>query len=106
MQLNISGHQLRVTDSLRSYVPTKLERLERHFDRINNMKVIVCVEKKRQKTESTIRISSGEPHAAPKNKDLYATINRLTNKVDRQLVKKKEPKHRTDVYKMKLIIDR
>jgi ribosomal subunit interface protein len=80
--------------------------LEKHFDRINNMKVIVCVEKKRQKTESTIRISSGEPHAAPKNKDLYATINRLTNKVDRQLVKKKEPKHRTDVYKMKLMLDR
>ena len=66
----------------------------------------MCVEKKRQKTESTIRISSGEPHAAPKNKDLYATINRLTNKVDRQLVKKKEPKHRTDVYKMELMLDR
>ena len=70
------------------------------------MKVIVCAEKKRQKTESTIRTSSGELHAAPKNKDLYATINRLTNKVDRQTVKKKEPKHRTDVYKMELMLDR
>ena len=79
---------------------------ERHFDRINNMKAIVCGEKKRQKTESTIRISSGELNAVPKNKNLDATINRLTNKVDRQLVKKKEPKHRTDVYKMELMLDR
>ena len=49
MQLNVSGHHVEVTDSLRNYVSSKLERLERHFDRITNMNVILSVEKQRQR---------------------------------------------------------
>ena len=59
MQINVSGHHVEVTDSLRSYVNTKLDRLERHFDKIIHMNVILSVEKQRQKAESTIRISGG-----------------------------------------------
>ena len=101
MQLNVSGHHVEVTDSLRNYIATKLERLERHFDRITNMSVILSVEKQRQKAESTIHISGGEIYADAEHDDLYAAINRLADKLDRQLIKKKEKpkghKHRTDV---------
>jgi putative sigma-54 modulation protein len=101
MQLNVSGHHVEVTDSLRNYIATKLERLERHFDRITNMSVILSVEKQRQKAESTIHISGGEIYADAEHDDLYAAIDRLADKLDRQLIKKKEKtkrhKHRTDV---------
>ena len=90
MQINVSGHHVDVTDSLRNYVETKLDRLERHYDRITNMQVILSVEKLRQKAESTIRISGGEVYADAESDDLYAAIDMLADKLDRQLIKQKE----------------
>ena len=99
MQVTVSGHHIEVTDSLRNYVSSKLERLERHFDRITNMNVILSVEKQRQKAESTIHVSGGEIYADAEDDDLYAAIDMLADKLDRQLIKKKEKitdrKHRT-----------
>ena len=109
MQLNVSGHHVEVTESLRNYVSTKLERIERHFDRITNMKVILSVEKQRQKAESTIRISGGEIYAAAEHNDLYAAIDQLADKLDRQLIKKKEKtkghKHRAKVINIEQTLD-
>ena len=93
MQLNVSGHHLEVTDSLRNYVSIKLERLERHFDRITKMNVILSVEKQRQKAESTIQVSGGEIYADAEHDDLYAAIDMLADKLDRQIIKKKEKTH-------------
>tara|TARA_R110002072_G_scaffold2252_3_gene18628 strand:+ start:10218 stop:10526 length:309 start_codon:yes stop_codon:yes gene_type:complete len=90
MQINVSGHHVDVTDSLRSYVETKLDKLERHFDQITNMQVILSVEKQRQKAESTIRISGGELYADAESADLYKAIDMLADKLDRQLIKQKE----------------
>ena len=90
MQINVSGHHVDVTDSLRNYVETKLDRLERHYDQITNMQVILTVEKLRQKAESTIRISGGEIHAHAESEDLYTAIDMLADKLDRQLIKQKE----------------
>ena len=93
MQLNVSGHHLEVTDSLRNYVSIKLERLERHFGRITKMNVILSVEKQRQKAESTIQVSGGEIYADAEHDDLYAAIDMLADKLDRQIIKKKEKTH-------------
>ena len=90
MQLNVSGHHIEVTDSLKNYVETKFERLERHFDRITNVSVILSVEKQRQKAESNIHVSGGEIFADAEHDDLYAAIDMLADKLDRQLIKKKE----------------
>jgi putative sigma-54 modulation protein len=90
MQVNVSGHHLEITDALKSHVDTKLERLERHFDRITNVNVILKVEKQRQKAEATIRISGGEVFADAQAEDLYAAIDLLADKLDRQLIKRKE----------------
>ena len=101
MQLNVSGHHVEVTYSLKSYVLKKVKRLERHFDSITNMEVTLSVEKERQKAESTIHISGGEIYAASEHKNLYAAIDKLADKLDRQLIKKKEKikdyKHRAEV---------
>lgn len=90
MQINVSGHHIEVTDALRNYVLSKLDRLERHFDRITQIDVILSVEKQRQKAESTVRIAGGEAYADAESDDLYAAIDMLTDKLDRQLIKQKE----------------
>jgi len=92
MQVSVSGHHIEVTDALKSYVESKLERLERHNDRITSVSVILSVEKQRQKAESTIHISGGDVFADAEHDDLYAAIDLLADKLDRQLIKRKEKK--------------
>lgn len=90
MQLNITGHHVEITDSLQNYVENKLERLERHFDHVTNVHVILTVEKLRQKAEATIHISGADVYADAVNSDMYASIDALVDKLDRQIKKHKE----------------
>ncbi|MDG1206353.1 MAG: ribosome-associated translation inhibitor RaiA [Pseudomonadales bacterium] len=90
MQINVSGHHVEVTDSLQQYVETKLEKLERHYDRITNVHAILRVEKQGQKAEATVRIQGGDVFAEAESEDLYAAIDMLVDKLDRQLIKQKE----------------
>lgn len=90
MQINVSGHHVDLTDSLRNYVVTKLNKLERHFDKITQMNVILSVDKLRQKAEATIHISGAELFADAESEDMYAAIDMLADKLDRQLIKQKE----------------
>ncbi len=90
MQVNISGQHLEVTEPLRTYIGEKLDRLERHFDKITNVQVILSVEKLQQKIEATLNIPGGEVVANAVHEDMYAAIDSLTDKLDRQLKKHKE----------------
>jgi putative sigma-54 modulation protein len=93
MQLTISGHHVEVTDALREYVTTKVAKLERHHDRITSTHVILSVEKLQQKAEATLHVAGADIFANSQSEDLYAAIDTLTDKLDRQLIKHKE-KHR------------
>ncbi len=90
MQINISGHHVEVTQALKDYVQSKVDKLERHFDNITNVQVTLTVEKLIQKAEATIHASGAELHANSENDDMYAAIDGLTDKLDRQLLKHKE----------------
>jgi len=90
MQLNLTGHHVDITDALRSYVSEKLERLERHFDHVTNAHVILSVEKTRQKAEATVNIAGNQLHANDTHDDMYAAIDGLIDKLDRQIKKHKE----------------
>lgn len=90
MQLNVSGHHVEVTDPLREYVESKFERLQRHFDQITNTDVTLVVEKLVQKAEATVHISGADIFAAAESDDMYAAIDALADKLDRQLIKHKE----------------
>lgn len=90
MQLNVSGHHVEVTNPLREYVEIKFERLQRHFDQITNTEVTLIVEKLIQKAEATIHISGADIFAAAESEDMYAAIDALADKLDRQLIKHKE----------------
>lgn len=90
MQLNVSGHHVEVTDPLRDYVQAKFERLQRHFDQITNTQVTLIVEKMVQKAEATVHISGADIFAQAESEDMYAAIDALADKLDRQLIKHKE----------------
>lgn len=90
MQVNISGHHIEVTDALQTYVSTKLEKLERHFDQIGNVQVTLSIEKERQKAEASANVTGAQLHADAEHDDLYAAIDLMTDKLDRQLIKHKE----------------
>ncbi|WP_151702961.1 ribosome hibernation promoting factor [Nitrincola alkalilacustris] len=90
MQINITGHHVELTDSLTAYVHTKFEKLERHFDNITNVQVILTVEKTRQKAEADVHLAGGELFATDEQDDMYAAIDGLVDKLDRQIIKHKE----------------
>lgn len=90
MQIKISGHHLDVTDALRSYVGDKFTRLERHSDQITSVRVILSPEPKTHKAESTIHLAGAEVFATAEAGDMYAAIDKLTDKLDRQILKHKE----------------
>jgi len=90
MQLKINGHHLDITDPIREYVINKFSRLERHNDKITSSQVILSVDKLIQKAEATVHVSGGEFFANSEHEDLYAAIDTLTDKLDRQLIKHKE----------------
>jgi putative sigma-54 modulation protein len=90
MQINISGHHVEVTPALRDYVMAKFDRLQRHFDQITNTEVTLIVEKLVQKAEATIHVSGADIFATADSEDMYAAIDLLADKLDRQLIKHKE----------------
>lgn len=92
MQLNISGHHVEMTDALKNYVEDKLSKLTRHFDNITSGQVTLTVEKERQKAEAIIHLSGQDIHASSEHDDMYAAIDLLSDKLDRQVVKYKEKK--------------
>lgn len=93
MQMTISGHHLEITDPIRDYVTSKLSKLERHYEQITSTSVILTVEKLRQKAEATVHVTGAELFANSEHEDMYAAIDSLSDKLDRQLIKHKE-KHR------------
>ena len=90
MQINISGHHVEVTQALKDYVQSKVNKLERHFEYITNVQVTLTVEKLMKKAEATIHASCAELHANADDENMYAAIDGLTDKLDRQLLKHKE----------------
>jgi putative sigma-54 modulation protein len=94
MNLTISGHHLELTPAIREYVETKLERIKRHFDHVIDVAVILAVERlpekeKRQKAEINLRLRGKDIHVESIAEDLYAAIDALIDKLDRQVLKYK-----------------
>ncbi|MDH3747818.1 MAG: ribosome-associated translation inhibitor RaiA [Gammaproteobacteria bacterium] len=90
MQLNVSGHHVVVTDSLRGYVESKIERLERHFDIVSDVHCILTVEKLQHKAEAKVNVNGGTIFAETTEEDMYAAIDRLVDVLDRRVRKYKE----------------
>ena len=92
MQINLTGHHVDLTEALRGYVDNKFERLARHFDHVINAHVILSVEKLAQKAEATLHVNGAKVFADSVHEDMYAAIDGLIDKLDRQVLRHKEKK--------------
>lgn len=90
MNINITGHHVEVTPALRDYVTGKVDRVIRHFDQVTSVHVVLSVEKLRQKAEITLHVKGKDIFADADDADLYAAIDALADKLDRQVLKHKE----------------
>jgi len=90
MQINITGHHVELTPALHEFVENKFAKLERFFDQIISIQVTLTVDKLRQIAESDIKVAGGDIHASAESEDMYASIDQLMDKLERQLIKHKE----------------
>ena len=90
MQLSVTGQQIDVTDSLRDYVSSKIDKIGRHFDLVSDIHCILKVEKLRHTAEATVSVNGGKIFADSTEEDMYAAIDGLVYKLDRQVRKHKE----------------
>jgi len=90
MQLSVTGHHVEVSPPLRKYVVNKIEKIERHFDNISDVHCILTVEKLRHKAEATVSFNGSKIYADATEEDMYAAIDGLVDKLDRQVKKHKE----------------
>ena len=90
MQLNLTGHHVDITPSMREYVREKLDRLERHFEHVTNVNVVLTVEKQIQRAEASVNVAKGQLFADATSENMYAAIDALIDKLDRQILKHKE----------------
>lgn len=90
MQLNLSGQNIDITDALKTYTEEKLERIQKHFDHVTNTNVVLRVEKERHIVEATMNTKGASLHADAEGSDMYAAIDSLSDKLDKQVIKHKE----------------
>ena len=90
MHLNLTGHHVEITPALRSYLKNKLTRIERHFDNVTDIRCILTVEKLQHKAEAKINVRGSTLYADSIDDDMYAAIDSLIDKLDRQLKRRKE----------------
>jgi putative sigma-54 modulation protein len=90
MEITVTGQQLDVTEALRAYATEKLARLQKHFDRMTTANVVLRVEKTRHCAEATIHARGAPLAASAEGADMYAAIDALADKLDRQVLRHKE----------------
>ena len=91
MQINITGHQFEVTSALRAYVTEKLQRISRHFDHVISINVILKVENpQQQQAEATVHAAGKSLFAQDSDPDMYAAIDGLADKLDKQVRRYKD----------------
>ena len=90
MQISVTGQNLDITPAIRTYVEEKFGRLERHFEHMTNVHVILRVERERQRAEASVHVYRADLFADHEHADMYAAIDGLVDKLDRQIKKHKE----------------
>ena len=90
MQMTITGHHIDVTPALKNKVKSKLSKLERHLDQLTDIHCILSVEKLEHKAEATVHLAGGTIHADAIDGDMYAAVDAMVNKLNRQITKHKE----------------
>ena len=96
MKFNIHGKKLGVTDSIKDYIENKIGRLDKYFDNPENITatVVIKLTGKNQVVEVTINTHSFVIRGEEANSDLYASIDLVSYKIERQIRKNKTRMHK------------
>lgn len=97
MNVSISGHHISVTDAMKAAVNERLEKIERHYDQIQSVQVILSLDhsgpsergRKIHKAEAIMRVSGQEMFVQAYDDDMYKAINDMADKLDRKVRKHK-----------------
>lgn len=90
MNLHLTGHHLEITPAIREYTSGKFGKIKRHFDNVIDVNIILSVDKLKQKAEATVHMSGKDVFVECEDENLYAAIDVLVDKLDRQVMKHKE----------------
>ena len=90
MKIIFKGKHIEVTDAMRNYIEKRLNKIERHFDHILEVIVTLSVEKNRQIVEATLQASRALIRAEEETDDMYTSIDKVADKLERQIQKYKE----------------
>lgn len=89
MNLSIIGRNVEITAAMREYVENKIGRVAKHFDSAITGQVILSVERTAHTAEISLRVAGKDLHSAATEESMYAAIDVLSDKVERQIVKTK-----------------
>ncbi len=91
MQIEITGHHVELTQALRAYVNEKMERIERHFGNLIGAHVVLRLERLEHTAEATLAVGgrTNDLNATATSDDMYAAIDAMVDKLDRQVRKHK-----------------
>lgn len=91
MNCVIRGHNLQVTDALRDFIERKLSKLERYFDNSAKVEALVSLDvlKDEHKVEVTIPFPGLLVRAEELSEDMYASVDLVVEKLERQIRKYK-----------------
>ena len=104
MKLNIRGDKLVVTDSIKAYIEEKVNKLDKYFDNDDiEAKIVIKVANNREIIEVTIPTNKYTLRAEERNEDLYAAIDLVIDKLERQIRKNKTKLN--DRYKKESFMD-
>ena len=90
MNINLTGRHLEITPAIREHVTAKLGKINRHFDNLIDINVILSVDKLKQKAEATVHMSGKTVFAETDDSNLYVAIDNLVDLLDRQIIKHKD----------------
>ena len=105
MNLHVTGHHLDVTPAIQDYVANKMERVKRHFEQVIDTRVTLVVEKLVHRVEVNLHVSGKDIFVESHDADMYAAIDLVIDKLDRQVIKfkNKTANHAHEALKHKVV---
>ena len=80
MNLHLSGHHLEITEAMRNHITSKIDRINRHFDHVIDVNIILSIDKLEQKAEANVHLSGKDIFVESRHEDMYAAIDNLLDK--------------------------
>jgi putative sigma-54 modulation protein len=90
MNITITGRNVEVTPALRKYAEEKIGKFEKYLSKISEAVVVLSVQKQLHKAEVQIKANGNHIKAESRTEELYASIDEVTAKLDRQIKKLKD----------------